>query len=80
MLKRLAAVVLTAFVGACSNPWQGFAPSYEEVVGAGWIGPEVAVTPAPIYCYATLAEPECFRSPQPGEENRLVGYFGPPPY
>lgn len=80
MLKRLAAAALLALLAACANPWQAFAPSYEEIVSAGWIGPEAALAPAPIYCYATLAEPDCFRSPQPGETNRLVGYFGPPPY
>ncbi|MBW7849979.1 MAG: hypothetical protein H3C38_05740 [Rhodospirillales bacterium] len=35
--------------------------------------------PAPIYCYRTLAAPDCYAQPQPGEAHRLIGYYGPPP-
>jgi hypothetical protein len=82
MPRRLAvaaSLALAAVAAACSNPWRGYAPTYEEIVAAGWIGPEVAHVPAPLYCYATLAEPDCFPSPQPGEAGRLVGHYGTPP-
>jgi len=40
----------------------------------GWL--EVRnIRPQPIYCYRTLAAPECYRKIQPHEQNRLVGYF-----
>jgi hypothetical protein len=28
--------------------------------------------PGLVYCYATLAAPDCFRQPQPGAERRLT--------
>jgi hypothetical protein len=28
--------------------------------------------PGLVYCYATLAAPDCFRQPQPGAERRLI--------
>jgi hypothetical protein len=33
----------------------------------------------PIYCYGTLAAPDCYAAPQPGWEGRLIGYYGPKP-
>lgn len=33
----------------------------------------------PIYCYGTLADPDCYAEPQPGWANRLIGYYGPKP-
>lgn len=32
-----------------------------------------------IYCYETLAKPDCYAQPIPGEYNRMIGYYGPPP-
>lgn len=28
---------------------------------------------APIFCYRTLARPDCYGEPQPGPPNRLIG-------
>jgi len=36
-------------------------------------------TGAPLYCYGTLADPDCYAEPQPGWEGRLIGYYGPKP-
>ncbi len=33
---------------------------------------------APRYCYKVLTDVVCYRNPQPGAENRLVGYYEPP--
>ena len=36
--------------------------------------------PQPIYCYSTLGRPDCHPLPlTPQEEQRLKGYYGPPP-
>lgn len=78
-LAVAAALGLAVALAACANPWRGFAPTYDDLMAAGWIGPEVERRPAPLYCYATLAKPDCFASPQPGETGRLVAYYGPPP-
>jgi hypothetical protein len=41
--------------------------------------PQASVTGEPIYCYGTLADPDCYAEPQAGAENRLIGYYGPKP-
>jgi len=33
----------------------------------------------PIYCYGTLADPDCYGEPQPGWEGRLIGSYEPKP-
>lgn len=49
----------------------------ERMLRHGWLDARV-IAPHPIYCYRTLSTPECYRTPQEGEQNRLIGYFGPP--
>lgn len=34
---------------------------------------------AAIYCYRTLARPDCHAAPLAGERHRLIGYYGPSP-
>jgi hypothetical protein len=43
--------------------------------------PEVIayVDPPAIYCYKTLAEADCYAQPAPGDYNRMIGFYGPPP-
>jgi hypothetical protein len=43
--------------------------------------PEVIayVEPPAVYCYHTLAEADCYAEPTPGEYNRMIGFYGPPP-
>ena len=43
--------------------------SYEEAV-EDW---------EPIYCYRTIGDADCYALPVPGEERRLVNFYGPPP-
>lgn len=33
----------------------------------------------PVYCYRTLAAPDCWRDPDPNSDLRLVNYYGPSP-
>jgi hypothetical protein len=33
----------------------------------------------PIYCYRTIGDVNCYALPVPGEERRLVNFYGPPP-
>lgn len=53
----------------------------ETILRHGWADAHVRSLPPdpPKYCYRTLAAPECFESPLPGQESRLVGYVAPPP-
>lgn len=39
---------------------------------------KVAVIPA-VYCYKSLAKPDCYDAPQPDDRAGLVSYYGPPP-
>ncbi len=39
---------------------------------------KVAAIPA-VYCYKSLAKPDCYDTPQPDDRVGLVGYYGPPP-
>jgi hypothetical protein len=43
--------------------------------------PEVVayVQPPAIYCYESLARPDCYAQPLPGEYNRMIGFYGPRP-
>lgn len=36
------------------------------------------VEPPAIYCYHTLAGPDCYAQPLPGEYDRMIGYYGAP--
>ena len=72
----IAVTALLLLLAGCANPWQGYAPSRAQIVAGGWIGPEVAAVPASLYCYATLAKPDCYPAPQPGQAGRLVGAYG----
>jgi hypothetical protein len=49
-----------------------------SITKTGWVAPKVDI-PEPIYCYRSLSAPMCFNEPREGEENRLVGHFGPEP-
>jgi hypothetical protein len=33
----------------------------------------------PVYCYGTLAAVDCYRTPDPRADRRLVSYYGPSP-
>jgi hypothetical protein len=51
------------------------------LAGCSSCGPKAAAEAAvkPVYCYETLALVDCYRTPQAGWENRLVGFYGPAP-
>ena len=66
------------------NPFAGNAPSFSEILDAGWIGSDdvssgTPVADAPLYCYGTIGKEDCYVEPVPLAEGRLVGYRGPRP-
>lgn len=76
MARRMAVLAVATVLGGC-NPFSGYAPSETELLTAG-IVPRDSHPPGPtIYCYRTLAEVDCYRTPQAAEANRLVA--GDPP-
>lgn len=83
MIGRCLLLALTLAVAACGNPFYGAQPTRSEIVTRDWVGLGTA-PPAPIiYCYRTLATPDCRHQPEPGQEDRLVSYdggnYGSPP-
>lgn len=53
----------------------------DTILRHGWTESKTRKTskvPA-VYCYSTIGEPDCYRSPRPGQAARMVGYMGPPP-
>lgn len=61
----LLAACLVAGAGGCTR----YESAYEEGVEAY----------EPVYCYASLADPACYRRPSVRDERRLINYYGPSP-
>lgn len=47
----------------------GYETAYERAVYAA----------EPVYCYRTVADPDCYRAADPTANRRLVNYYGPSP-
>lgn len=76
----LLAVSLGFALGGCSfNDIRKHRSTERSVLQTGWLKPKVYIA-EPIYCYRTLGTPMCYDEPREGQENRLVGYFGPRAY
>jgi hypothetical protein len=63
LLTMLAFAGTASVLGACE-------PNLPEII---------AYMPPTIYCYETLAKPDCYAQPLPGEYNRMIGFYGPQP-
>jgi len=70
-----AAVVLSG----CTNPFAGDAPTFDEILVAGWLEDKTPAVIVPLYCYDTIGAPDCHAAPVPGKGGRLRGYEGPAP-
>jgi hypothetical protein len=69
-LRWIRVVALPALAGVLSGV-SACQPNRPEVVAF--------VEPLPVYCYQTLAKPDCYAQPVPGDFNRMIGFYGPPP-
>lgn len=49
----------------------------EKMLAYGWLEGRF-VPPETVYCYHTLADPECFSAEQHEEASRLIGYIRNP--
>ncbi len=49
----------------------------ERMLRKGWLEPRKFASSA-IYCYRTIATPECYRAPQVNQEQRLISFFPGP--
>ncbi len=88
VLPGLAALALTAgcsafdaTVDAASSDGPSFYERHgwteERMLRHGWLEPRKYASPA-IYCYRTIASPECYRAPQMDQEQRLISFFPGP--
>jgi hypothetical protein len=66
-------------LGACSNPWIEDAPTFDDILSAGWLEEDQPQPVTPLYCYDTIGAPDCHAEPIVGEGGRLRGYEGPLP-
>lgn len=89
----LAAFIL--LLAGCGNPfdlkdtpygeayrWQTeYAWTEDTILRHGWTETGKRKTPKdpPVYCYKTIGDADCYRSPRPGQAARIVGHVGPPP-
>ncbi len=85
MFRALFGVVilLGAAVSGCDE-FRPYKPWFRDTIGwneehilyDGHAEPRI-ISVAPIYCYQTIGVVDCFERPQLGQEQRMVGYFGP---
>ncbi len=67
-------------LAACANPFADDAPTFDEILAAGWLEDEQPPVPLdPLYCYDTIGAEDCHEAPLEDGGNRLIGYQGPPP-
>jgi hypothetical protein len=68
--KRPKALTMLALAGTASA-FSMCQPKQPEVVAY--------VQPPQIYCYETLARPDCYAEPLPDGYGRMIGFYGPRP-
>jgi hypothetical protein len=78
-MAALVAAGLAGMLGAC-NPLAGFAPTETELLTASTVARDHYPPGPPAYCYRTLAEVDCYRTPQAAEASRLVAADPPMTY
>lgn len=82
----LAALAVLALTGGCAwnnGPVFGDGETFDEryswtearMLRHGWLEAR-NIAPSPVYCYRTISSPECYRTPQEGQQRRLIGFFG----
>lgn len=79
-MTRVAAAVLALAVAGCAvDPTSRYQPTESQLYVQNFFGPRYVTIVAPVYCYATLADPDCYAAPVPGWERRLIAFYGPRP-
>jgi hypothetical protein len=76
-----AASLLPACTTEPDLVYLGLIPPLTEsrVISSGELEPTLSIAMAPVYCYSTLGEADCFEVPRFGEERRIIAYRGPTP-
>lgn len=80
-MRKLFVAMILLTLGACApDPQSRYYPTDAQLHFQDVFGPRYQVTVAPIYCYSTLGDPECYAAPVAGWEQRLIAQFGPRAY
>ncbi len=83
VMTRFAAIfglmALGVSLAGCYLPESWQQSDAELKRGYAKIAPPRPDTPS-VYCYKTLSDPECLPVALPGQEYRLLAYYGPAPY
>lgn len=80
MTRSLPLAALLAMLSACAaDPQSRYYPTQSQQYFQDFFGPRYVATVPPIYCYATLGDPDCYAVPVTGWENRLITQYGPRP-
>ena len=78
-IGRIALLLATAaLLGGCTfTMMQEVKKNYrwteKSMLRDGWLDTR-KVPLEPVFCYRTIADPDCYREAQLGERNRLIGY------
>ena len=67
--RWLGLAAAAAGLGGC-GAWDNYNPFRPAEVASERV--DYVPGESPIYCYSTLARPDCFAEPQPGPPNRLI--------
>jgi hypothetical protein len=69
-----------ALASCIDDPLSRYYPTESQRYLRDSFGPRYQVTGPPVYCYATIGDPDCYAVPVPGWEHRLIAHYGPRPY
>jgi hypothetical protein len=72
------AAILVFICGVALNACNPFAigmPNSEKITTAGWADAPPKEAPTPLYCYRTLGETTCYKTPQKEKTERFVGSY-----
>ena len=66
-----------ALMSCTADPQSRYYPTESQTWFQDRFGPRYQVTVPPVYCYSTLADPDCYAAPVAGWEHRLIAQVGP---
>jgi hypothetical protein len=69
-------IIISFYLYSCSLTEKTTESVYSDYP---WVDPDLVLEREGIYCYNTIGRSDCFKKPRNGENNRLTGYYGPPP-
>lgn len=75
-MRRLLVCGVTCLVQGCFSG--NSVLTTRGIIADGWAQPAEVSNPPAVYCYSTIGQRNCYPTPQPEQEGRLVGFYAPP--